>query len=165
MPRATLSLMRRLALALAAAALAGCSSPAAPPTALFTPSATLSPPPAAQPSCGWYTPMIGQAYGQVVTVTAQGPACRSEALIRWIATASGKPWASTTIAPGTLIAQMAKGGTVIKIWQSGSALATDDTAGGLADSFARAGWTPQQPQCGQAGCGPPVTSPESPVGA
>ena len=119
------------------------------------------PPP---PRCAWYTPMTGTAYGQVVTVAAEGPACRSQALIKWIALKSSLPWASTSLTPGTLIAQMARGGTVIKIYQQGSALPTDQTAGYLADAFADAGWTPQPPTCGQPECGPPLTPPESTIG-
>jgi hypothetical protein len=110
--------------------------------------------PQPEPRCGWYTPMIGKAYGQVVTVAVAGPACRSQALIKWIALESGLPWASTSIAPGTLIAQVAKGGTTVRIWQEGFAGVTDRTAGYLADDFGAAGWRAQQPACPASGCGP-----------
>lgn len=150
--------MRRLALILLASLLAGCSSAA-------TTTAATAPPPA----CAWYTPMTGAATGQTVTVTARGPACRSQALIRWIAARTGRPWASTAAAAadqmpvtqGTAIAQLSQGGTVVKIYQAGSAGVTDSTAGYLADAFASAGWTPQQ-VTGPGG--PPVTPPQSPAG-
>jgi hypothetical protein len=99
-------------------------------------------------SCGWYTPTIvnGEADGQQVIVTATGPACRSQALIRWVSLkSSGKPWASTRTITGTIIAQMAKDGTVIRIYQSGWDKATETTAGYLADDFQAAGWTVQVP--------------------
>ena len=127
---------------LAAAALAACSS--APPRA-----DPASPPPGPRAvSCAWYTPTIvnGEADGQQVIVTATGPACRSQALIRWVSLkSSGKPWASTRLITGTIIAQMAKAGTVVRIYQSGWALATEKTAGYLADDFQAAGWAVQMP--------------------
>lgn len=99
--------------------------------------------------CAWYTPTIvnGEADGQQVIVTATGPACGSQALIQWVsAHSSGKPWATTKTAAGsTIIAQMAKAGTVIKIYQSGFAAQTEQTAGYLADAFQAAGWTVQVP--------------------
>ena len=98
--------------------------------------------------CGWYTPTIvnGEADGQQVIVTATGPACRSLALIRWVSLkSSGKPWASTRVITGTIIAQMAKAGTVVRIYQDGWAKATDSTAGYLADDFEAAGWAVQLP--------------------
>jgi hypothetical protein len=107
--------------------------------------------------CAWYTPMTGKALGQIVTITAAGPACRSQALIGWIAGDSDRPWASTSIHPGTVIAQLAKGGTVVQIWQEGFARVTDQTAGALANAFQASGWTPQQPVCGAGGCGPTPT--------
>jgi hypothetical protein len=137
-------------------ALTACSSPPAPAVTGGAVAATASPasPAAPEPSCGWYTPMTGAAYGQAVTVTARGPACRTRALVRWIAVASDLPWASASAAPGTLIAQLARGGTTVQIWQDGFAGATDATAGGLADRFELAGWAVQRPACPPSGCGP-----------
>jgi hypothetical protein len=123
---------------------------------------TLKPVKVPPPSCDWYTPMIGKAAGQVVTVAITGPGCKGTALIRWVSLESGgKPWASTSIALGTLIAQLEEGGTTVRIWQQGSALPTDQTAGELADAFEAAGWTPQYATCGLPDCGPPITPPES----
>ena len=120
----------------------------------LTPGGTAPPAPRPTPRCGWYTPMTGPAYGQVITIVITGPACTTDTLIRWVAVASGRPWGSTSIAPGTLIAQLAKNGTVIAIWQQGSAGVTDRTAGYLADALERAGWAPQVPACPASGCGP-----------
>jgi hypothetical protein len=159
--------MRRVPLLLAACALAvGCSATTTTTVQLGGTLATAPPP----PRCAWYTPMTGQAYGQTVTLTAQGPACRGLALIRWVAQRTGLPWASTAAAAadgmpvpaGTAIAQLERAGTVVQVWQAGSALPTDQTAGGLADDFQAAGWAVQQPECPPAGCGPPVTPPVSP---
>jgi hypothetical protein len=99
--------------------------------------------------------------GQQVIVSVTGPACRSLALIRWIALKSGKPWATTTVVQGTDIAQLAKAGTTVRIWQTGWAAQTQDTAGYLADAFQAAGWSVEPPTGG--GPGPPAASP-SPVG-
>jgi hypothetical protein len=95
--------------------------------------------------CSWYTPMTGSAHGQTVTVTATGSDCKTHALIAWIARESNKPWATTSLANGTLIAQVTRDGTVVQIRQSGFATVTMDTAGGLADAFETAGWTVQVP--------------------
>jgi hypothetical protein len=143
-------------LAVLGAALAGCTG-----SRTVTVGGAVAVRPAPAPWCAWYTPMTGAAYGQLVTVTARGPACRSQALIRWIALRSGRPWASTSIHLGTAVAQLERAGTVVQIWQDGSALVTDDTAGYLADDFAAVGWTAQPVICA-GGCGPPVTPPVSP---
>jgi hypothetical protein len=125
--------------------------------------------PAARPApaparCGWYTPMTGAALGQVVTVTIEGPACASLKLIQWIAVESGRPWASTMFAPGTLIAQLGRDGTVVRVWQAGSARVTDEAAGYLADAFASAGWAPQLPTGPGSWAGTISTAPH-PAGA
>jgi hypothetical protein len=153
--------VRRLALVITAASLliAACS---APPVATVLPTAA----PAARPEpprCAWYTPEIGPALGQIVTVAITGPACLDTTLIHWIAVKTGRPWAQTTIAPGTLIAQLTRGETTVRIWQYGSAVPTDETAGYLADDFLTAGWKPERATCApQPFCGPPITPPESP---
>jgi len=144
------------------ALLAGCAA-----TAPAAPARSPAPRPAAAPApprCAWYSPtVIGNAPdGQQVIVSATGPACRSLALVRWIAARSGKPWAATTLVQGTDIAQLAKGGTVVRIWQTGFAPQTDATAGFLADDFQAAGWAVQVPEGG--GPGPPAVNP-SPVGS
>jgi hypothetical protein len=138
--------MRRLALAVAALALTGCSAAsAADPAATAARAARTAPAPL---ECAWYTPtIVGQeADGQEVVITMTGPACGSLTLIRWVSLKTqGSPWARTTRIEGTIIAQVAKGGTVVKIYQSGFALATDETAGDLADAFLAAGWSIEQP--------------------
>ena len=107
-------------------------------------------------SCAWYTPAIvsGPDAGQLVIVAATGPACRTQALIQWVAVQSDRPWAITRTTGGTEIAQLAKSGTVVKIYQSGFAAATDQVAGYLADDFEDAGWAVQVPPPGGATAGP-----------
>lgn len=150
------------ALAALAALSAGCSSPAASPAP--TTAAARPPAPRPPPRCAWYSPTVtgGTPDGQQVIVSATGPACRSPALIAWIAAETGKPWASTTLTGGTAIARLSRAGTAVTIWQTGFAAQTEDTAGYLADAFAAAGWAVQPPPAG--GPGPPAGQP-SPVGS
>jgi hypothetical protein len=98
-------------------------------------------------SCSWYTPTLvnGNPDGQQVIVKVTGAGCHGSALISWIADKSGKPWATTHLVSGTVIAQIAKGGTIVRILQTGFALPTDKTAGYLADDFQAAGWAVQVP--------------------
>jgi hypothetical protein len=116
----------------AAAGLAGCS--AAPPAPHPVPAAA---------TCDWYTPTTEG--GQQVVVAVTGPACRTHALIAWIADKSGKPWAATRLVVGTEFAWAASGGTVVRIYEAGSALATQSTGGFLTDDFAADGWTVEPP--------------------
>ena len=145
------------------AMLAGCAAtaPAAPARPPAPPRVTAAP---AAPRCAWYTPTVigNTADGQQVIVSATGPGCHGQALIAWIAKASGKPWASTTVIQGTDIAQLAKAGTTVRIWQTGWAPQTQDTAGYLADAFQAAGWAVEPPTGG--GPGPPA-APPVPVGS
>jgi hypothetical protein len=102
-------------------------------------------PPAVIAWCAWYSPVLS-APGQLVTVTATGPACASPALVTWVARTSGRLWIGTATAPaGTCIAQLARAGMVVQVWQDGAAPPTDQAAGYLADAFAAAGWAVQQP--------------------
>ena len=138
-------------------------------TAAGHPAALPAPAPA---RCAWYTPMTGPATGQTVTVTATGPACASQALIAWIALESGRPWASTAAAEadgmpvtqGTVIAQLGRAGTVVRVWQAGSARITDEAAGYLADAFQSAGWAPQLPT-GPGAQGGSIDTAPHPAGA
>ncbi len=124
--------------ACSAAGSTGAAHPAPSPTG-----ATVSP----AAGCAWYTPTIvkGSADGQEVIVAATGPACRTSALVRWIAQQTGRPWASTRTLAGSLIAQMTKGSSVVLIYQAGGATATMTTAGYLADDLQLHGWTPEAP--------------------
>jgi hypothetical protein len=129
-----------LTLVILFAALAGCTGTSSTTTAAAPaiPTVKVSP----QRWCSWYTPTIvkGSADGQQVILTATGPGCRSRALIAWVADETGKPWASTSITGGQVIAQLARGGTTVRIIQTGFATATDQTAGYLADAFEAARW-------------------------
>jgi hypothetical protein len=158
--------MHRLAvLAVISAASLLLSSCSAPPATVTGGAAvvTVTPDPVPPPWCAWYTPETGAALGQLVTVEITGPGCTTTTLIRWIAVQSQRPWGTTTGTPGTLIAQLSRAGTTVRIWQDGSALATSETAGGLADAFEAARWHPETATCAPLPfCGPPITPPESP---
>jgi len=127
------------------AALAGCSTGTSSTTTAAAPTA-VRPVRATPPQwCSWYTPTMvkGSADGQQTILTATGPGCRSKALIAWVADKTGKPWASTSITGGQIIAQLARGGTTVRIIETGFAAATERTAGYLADDFEAAGWRVQ----------------------
>jgi len=125
-----------LVLAVAALALAGCST--APAAHVLR-----VPLPVRAPMCDWFTPTtIG---GQQVILAVTGPGCESHALIAWIADKSGKPWAVTHVVAGTEFAQAVKGATVVRIYESGSALPTQATGGYLADALQAAGWSVEPP--------------------
>jgi hypothetical protein len=131
------------AAAVLAVALVACSAAPAALPARLTP--TLRPTPV--PSCAWYTPTTEG--GQQVIVAVTGPACGSHALIAWIADKSGKPWASTVLRigtdTGTEFAVATRGGSTVRIFEEGTALATQATGGYLADDFQAAGWTVEPP--------------------
>jgi hypothetical protein len=122
------------------AALAGCTGTSSTTTAAAPTIPTVKASP--QPWCSWYTPTMvkGSADGQQTILTATGPGCRSKALIAWVADKTGKPWASTSITGGQVIAQLGRGGTTVRIIETGFATETEKTAGYLADAFEVAGW-------------------------
>lgn len=160
-------MIRSAVLVLAVVALAACSS------ARTTASPSPSPPrpsprprPAAVERCAWYTPTIvgGSADGQQVIVAATGPACGSRALIAFVADITGKPWATTTLVTGSCIAQLARGGSVVRVWQTGFAGPTDLTAGNIADTLQGDGWRVQVPPGGGPTPPPVSTSPGEPGG-
>lgn len=92
--------------------------------------------------CAWYSPTVG---GQMAIVSATGPACRSAELGDWIASRTRRVWISTGDVGGTLIAQLGRGGTTVRVWQVGFAPPTERAAGYLADDFESAGWRVEVP--------------------
>jgi hypothetical protein len=124
------------ALAAAVLAVAGCS-PAATTTTSPSPAASA---PARTASCAWFTPLAQP--GQVVNVTATGPACRDRSLIGWLAADTDRPWTSEGVIPGsfgTLLATLTRNGSTVRVWFTGPPAAL---AGQLADALQAAGWTP-----------------------
>jgi hypothetical protein len=82
-------------------------------------------------------------------VSATGPACSSPALIEQVAKWSNRAWLTTHLVPttqGDLFAQVARAGSVVKVWFTGNDPPTLTTAGYLADDLQAAGWTPELPQ-------------------
>jgi hypothetical protein len=144
-----------------ALALAGCASasstaprptPASPQTAGYSGTASLG--------CAWYTPLAQP--GQVVNVTATGEVCTDQSLIGWLAADTDRPWTSEGVIPGsfgTLLAQLARNGSVVRIWFTGPAPSATTTgtppertqtappaavlAGRIADALQAAGWKPE----------------------
>jgi hypothetical protein len=118
--------------------------------ACSTSTTSTRPPPAPRPlSCAWYTPTTPN--GQQVIVTATGPACGSPALIEQVARMSKRTWLTEGLAlvPHTsddLFSQVARAGSVVKVWFTGNDPPTLTTAGLLSDDLQAAGWTPQLPQ-------------------
>ena len=114
-----------------------------------TSTASTRPTPAPSPrplSCAWYTPTYA---GQQVIVTATGPACHSPALIEQVAKWSKRAWLTTHLVPTSqndLFAQVARAGSVVRVWFTGNDPPTLTTAGYLADDLQAAGWTPQLPE-------------------
>lgn len=140
-----------------ALAAAGCSS-AASSSAL----PVITAPGPASLGCAWYSPLATP--GQVVNVTASGPACRDRSLIGWLADHTGRPWTTEGVIPGsfgTLLAQMTRNGSVVRVWFTGPAPTPTATgtppertqtrppaaalAGRIAAGLQAAGWTPQEP--------------------
>jgi hypothetical protein len=123
------------------------------------PSPSPSPRPAAVARCAWYTPTIvrGAADGQQVIIAATGPACGDPPVIDWIADITGKPWGSTALVIGSCIAQLARGGSVVQVWQTGFAEQTDRTAGQIADTLEGDGWRVEVPP-GGGPTPPPISS-------
>jgi hypothetical protein len=156
--RLLLSTGAALALALAIGGCSATTTPTIPPAAV-----TQAVEPSPAPVCAWYTPAIisGPGAGQLVIVAATGPGCKTQALIAWIAVHTGKPWAITRTTGGTAIAQLARSGTIVRIYQTGFAAATDQVAGYLADDLQAAGWTIQAPPPATSGpTPPPITTSE-----
>jgi hypothetical protein len=124
--------------------IAGCSStsssrPPSPPTSSRTATAA---------SCAWYTP-TALPQGQLVILTAEGSTCGAAApVVEFAAERLRAVWYSSGLdfgAEATLIAQLAKGRVVVRIFQLGNSAAVMRRAGQLADDFEAAGWRPQVP--------------------
>lgn len=164
--------MPALVLVLVLAALASCSASATSttrptPAPRPRPSTTRpSPSPAAVERCAWYTPTIvhGSADGQQVIVAVTGPACRSRSLIAFVAEITDKPWAATSLVMGSCIAQLARGGSVVQVWQTGFAGPTDITAGNIADTLQGDGWRVELAPTGGPSP-PPIRSTAGEIGA
>jgi hypothetical protein len=129
------------ALAAAVLALAACSS--APATTTRPPSPS---PPTARTApalgCAWYTPLAPP--GQVVNVTATGPACRDRSVIGWLADDTDRPWTSESFIPGAFgqpVATLARNGSTVTVWATGPPAAR--LAGQIAAALRAAGWTAQ----------------------
>jgi hypothetical protein len=121
-----------LAVVLAVAACSSAAPPAPPPAA---------PAPAA---CGWYTATA--APGQIVNVTATGPGCHDRTVVDRLTADSDRPWTTTALIPGamgTLLAQLARGRTTVRVWFTGPPTGqAGPLAGRIADAFQAAGWRP-----------------------
>jgi len=151
----------RAAMLLAVAALAaGCTSSSSSSTvAPLPPSAVgssgLSTP--ATLGCAWYT--ATRIPGQVVHVTATGPACQDRSVIDMLVRDSDRPWTTEGVIPGSYgheLATLRRGGSAVTIWftwplPSHNATASPGTqsatpaaelAGRLAQAFEDAGWRP-----------------------
>ena len=112
---------------------------------------TPAPAPAAAPAaCGWYTGMA--APGQVVNVTTTGQACHDRSVIGALVADTDRPWVTTSVIPGamgTLLAQLAKARTTVRVWFTGPISGqAAHLAGQLANHLQAAGWTPQPPTGG-----------------
>ena len=68
------------------------------------------------------------------------------------------------VTQGTVIAQLGRAGTVVRVWQAGSARVTDEAAGYLADAFQNTGWAPQLPT-GPGAQGGSIDTAPHPAGA
>jgi hypothetical protein len=101
------------------------------------------------------------APGQVVNVTATGPACSDRSLVDRLVADSDRPWTSEGVIPGsfgTLLATLKRNGTTVEVWFTGPAetpvaspvtpgatLAAGSAAalaGRIADALEASGWTP-----------------------
>jgi hypothetical protein len=136
--------LRLVRLALVLAALGGLLVACGTSTASSRPAP--APSPARLLTCAWYTPTYGS---QQVILTATGPACSSPALIEQVAKWSGHTWLATRLVPKSaedLFAQVARAGSVVRVWFTGNDPPTLTTAGLLADDLQAGGWTPQLPQ-------------------
>jgi hypothetical protein len=151
-----------LTLVILLAALAGCTGTSSTTTAAAPtiPTVKVSP----QRWCSWYTPTMvkGSADGQQTILTATGPGCRTGALIAWVADKTGEPWASTSLTRGQVIAQLGRGGTTVRIIETGFATETETTAGYLADDFEAAGWRVEEPPVSSGPTPPPLPTPIGP---
>jgi hypothetical protein len=157
-----LVMLRRPAIAAAVlvAALAGCSSAASSSPAPRPAPSSSAASSAASLGCAWYSPM--STPGQVVNVTATGPACSDRSLIDRLVADSDRPWTSEGVIPGsfgTLLATLTRNGSTAEIWFTGPAetpaaspFATPGAsiaagsaaalAGRIADALQAAGWRP-----------------------
>ena len=93
--------------------------------------------------CGWYTSVAG---ADLVIVTAMGPPCHGEAFPVWLAARTGRGWTSTAaaLAGGTELAQVGKGGSVVRVFFTGPPSGpAGPVAGELADRLQAAGWAPE----------------------
>lgn len=160
--------MNRAALAvavLAGLAAAGCTSATTitvTPTPLTATARTPRPTRAAPVErCGWYSPTTPN--GQQVIVRATGPACGDPPVIDWIVSITRRSWISSGYEPAaTCVAQLARAGAIVQVWQTGFDPRTDRLAGLIADTLERAGWLVQVPPAGP-GPTPPILP--TPIGA
>jgi|HubBroStandDraft_3_1064219.scaffolds.fasta_scaffold549992_2 hypothetical protein len=147
--------------ALVLAACGGTTVSTSTPVTTPTPTASAPRPAPATLGCAWYSP-AGQG-GQVVNVTATGPACQSLAAL--LAAATGRPWTTESVIPGsfgTLLATEHHDGSVASVWFTGQLPAATTTgsppestqtatpaavlAGQVADDLQARGWSPQPAQ-------------------
>jgi hypothetical protein len=156
-----LVMLRRPAIAVAVlvAALAGCSSAASSSPAPRPAPSSSAASSAASLGCAWYSPMSPP--GQVVNVTAVGPACSDRSLVGWLVADSDRPWTSEGVIPGsfgTLVATLKRNGTTVRVWFTGPAPSPTTTgnppeqtqtatpaaalAGRIADGLEASGWSP-----------------------
>jgi hypothetical protein len=152
-----------LVVVLACCALAGCTGSTTitvTPTPL-TATARPSPRPAPVARCAWYSPTTGG--GQQVIVRATGPACGDPPVIDWIASITRRTWITTGYEPAaTCIAQLARAGAIVQVWQTGFAPRTDQVAGLIADTLEGDGWRVEVPP---GGPGPTPPRLPTPIGA
>ena len=158
--RLVLSTAATLALVIALAACASPASTSTRPAPTSSPS-TSTPHPAATTTlgCAWYSPTGSD--GQVVNVTATGPACSTQALVAWLAAQTRRTWRSEPMIPGSfgeLLAVERKAGSAVWVYFTGpepSATTTGSPpertqtgppaaveAGTIADDLMAAGWSP-----------------------
>jgi hypothetical protein len=155
--------MMRTAALVVVLALAGCTGSTTitvTPTPL-TATARPSPRPAPPRRCAWYSPTTDG--GQQVIVRATGPACGDPPVIDWIASITRRTWITTGYEPAaTCIAQLARAGAIVQVWQTGFAPRTDQVAGQIADTLERDGWLVEVPP---GGPGPTPPRLPTPIGA
>ena len=109
-----------------------------------------SPAAAAPAACGWYAATANP--GQIVNVTTSGQACHDRTVVGWLADDTGQPWTTTAVIPGamgTLLAQLAKAGTTVRVWFTGPPTGlAGHLAGRIANAMQAAQWQPQPPTGG-----------------
>src|SRR5580693_5769734 len=116
--RLVLSTAAALALAIA---LGACGSSSASTSTRPSPSSSPRPSPSATLlGCAWYSPTGSD--GQVVNVTATGPACSTSALVGWLAQQTRRTWTTEPMIPGSfgeLLAVERKAGSSVWVYFTG----------------------------------------------